>query len=187
MPNIKPYRDYSEHEVVNLFAISGASLPITKGSIVRIATGWHSDLNPQIIAGSPGATYANTVSPRWGTQPLASVINNTGGGDAFGITLFDVKETDENGNKLLFSPQGQWERSCVLSGQACPILTRGIVHFSGVDGSPVGGTKLYVTGGNGAIANGLTTFVVPGDNAVARALGPKDSQGYVLVKFDFTN
>ena len=74
-----------------------------------------------------------------------------------------------------------------MSGQACPVLTRGIVHFSGVDGNPVGGQKLYVTGGNGTIGNGLTTFVVPGDNAVARALGPKDSQGYVLVKFDFTN
>lgn len=184
MPNLKPYRDYSEHEVVNLFAISGASLPIPKGTIVRIATGWHSDLNPQAIAGDVGNTYPNTLSPRWQVQALASVVNNTGGGDAFGITLFDVKETDEHGNKLLFSPQSQWERSCVLSGQACPILTRGLVHYSGVDGSPVGGQRLYVTGG---VNNGLTTFAVPGDVSVATALGPKDSLGYVLVKFDFTN
>ncbi|SRR3990167_11114943 len=187
MPNLKPLRDYSEHEVVNLFAISGASLPINKGSIVRIATGWHSALAPQLMAGTIGQVVANTVSQRWNVQALASVINNTGGGDAFGITLLDVRETDENSNQLIYQPQSQWERSCVLSGQACPILTRGIVHYSGVDGNPAGGAKLYVTGGNGTIANGLTTFVVPGDNAVARALGPKDSQGFVLVKFDFTN
>lgn len=184
MPNLKPYRDYSSHEIVDLFAISGASLPISKGTVVRLGTGIHSDLGGPIMAGSPGAAYPNVVSTRWNVQPLATVINNTGGGDAFGITLFDVRETDENGNKLLYSPQSQFERSCVLSGQACPILTRGIVHYSGVDGNPVAGQKLYVTGGN---VNGLTTFTVPGDNSLIRALGPKDSQGYVLIKFDFMN
>ncbi len=184
MPSLKPYRDYDAHEEVNLFAISGASLPIPKGTIVRIATGWHSDLNPQVIVGSPGQAFGNTVSPRWQVQPLASVLNNTGSNDAFGITLFDVRETDENSNKLIYSPQSQWERSCVLSGQACPILTRGILHYSGIDGTPAGGTRLYPTGG---ATNGLTTFVVPGERAVAVAMGPKDSQGFVLVKFDFAN
>lgn len=186
MPNLKPFRDYSEHEVVNgLFAVSGASLPISKGSIVRIATGWHSALAPQVMGGTFGNTISNTVSQRWNVPALVSVVNSTGANDAFGITLFDVRETDENGNLLLYQPQSQWERSCVLSGQACPILTRGMVLYSGIDGTPAGGTKLYVTGGNGSVANGLTTTVA--GNAVAIALGPKDSLGFALIKVDFIN
>lgn len=180
MPNIKPLRDYSEHEVLNLFGWSGSALPISKGTICRIVTGVHSDLNTQIFNGSPGATYPNVLSPRWEVQPRVGAFTTTGANDALGITLLDIREVDEHGNKLLFSPQSQYERSCVLSGQQVPILTRGLLHFSGIDGTPAGGTKLYPTGGTNLM---LTTTVC--GNPVGTALGPKDSQGYVFVKFDF--
>jgi len=42
---LRPFRDYDEHDVLNLFSydttnLSAGSINITKGSLVKIATGW---------------------------------------------------------------------------------------------------------------------------------------------------
>ena len=48
-----------------------------------------------------------------------------------GMLLYDVREDDENGEKLIFNPRKAAENDYVISGQAVPILTRGIVLYSG--------------------------------------------------------
>ena len=42
MPNLLPFRDYDEHDVINLFAYDGTS--VNKGTLVKVksANGWES-------------------------------------------------------------------------------------------------------------------------------------------------
>jgi len=181
MPNIKPLRDYSEHDVINFFKYSG-TLPATAGTFVKIQSGWDSDQVTQLL-GPVGASYANTVSERFGVAACVTQTANTG--DAcIGMLLMDVRELDENGEKLVFNPRKAAEINSVLSGQAVPILTRGLVLFSGVQESSVtAGTKAYVTGAGGLTITGPGTGV----DAVGTFLGSKDSKGFVLLKLSITN
>ena len=46
MPTLLPFRDYDEHDVINLFAWDGA-VPATKGTIVKIkGDGWQAGATP---------------------------------------------------------------------------------------------------------------------------------------------
>jgi len=47
-------------------------------------------------------------------------------GEVIGVTLKQTLEQDENGEKLLYNPVKKDELQAVLSGQACPVATRGI-------------------------------------------------------------
>ena len=68
MPNLRPFRDYDEHDVVNLFALSG-SYPAIKGLMVTVmGNGWKNTDEPFDMVGAPGAGYANTVSQRYGIK-----------------------------------------------------------------------------------------------------------------------
>ena len=128
---LRPFRDYSEHDVINLFAFGDRSVSlgttdvVYAGSCVKVQTGW-SNTNELEMLGNVGAGYNNTVSQRYGVQ--ADVQYTEGGADeaALGITLYDVREYDENGEKLAFNPRKQAELQASLSGQAVPIATRGI-------------------------------------------------------------
>ena len=177
--NLRPFRDYDEHDVVNLFAFSG-SYPQTKGNIVTImGNGWKNSDEPFDMAGAPGAGYSNTVSQRYGLN--AYVRQCASGETPLGMTLYDVRETDENGEKLIFNPRKAAEMEVALSGQAVPILTRGIVLYSGsqlITDNPDPGVTLYSDN-----AGELTT-TDGGGNAIGKTLGEKDSNGHVLVRIN---
>jgi hypothetical protein len=128
---LKPFRDYSEHDVINLFAFGdpavtlGTTDVIYAGSAVKVRSGWQNTDELSFI-GNVGAGYSNTVSQRYGVS--AEVEYTDGGADeaALGITLYDVREFDENGEKLAFNPRKQDELQCSLTGQAVPVATRGV-------------------------------------------------------------
>ncbi len=67
---LRPFRDYDEHDVLNLFAFgdSAVALGVTDvvyaGSVVKIKTGWKNDDKTQDMIGNVGAGYDNTVSQR---------------------------------------------------------------------------------------------------------------------------
>ena len=94
-----------------------------------------------------------------------------------GITLYDVKETDENGEKLVFNPRKAAELQAVVSGQAVPVMTRGVVLYNGVGGTPAAGGAAY------AAANGVITATA-GGSTIGKFLGAKDADGNVLVKIE---
>ncbi len=171
MPTIKPYRDRSEHEILNMFGANSTDL--SKGSLVKIATGWTTEDN--FITDTVGNNYANTVSARYGVTARVTPTTSTGD-TAIGITLHDVKEFDENGEPLKFHPRKQAEMNCVLSGQSVPILMRGIVIYSGAHGTPAAGATAYTSG------NGTITTVNNGQQVVGRFLGANDSRGFALLK-----
>ena len=189
---LKPFRDYSEHDVLNLFAfgdvdvILNASTVVYAGSAVKVKTGWSNTNEPQEMIGDVGAAYANTVSERYGVN--ADVQYTDGGADeaALGITLYDVREFDENGEALKFNPRKQEELQCSLTGQAVPIATRGVfLMATGAWASSAGllqDNDVFATG-NGQLTTQGTKAV---NNRIGRTLGGPDADGSVLVKFDFT-
>lgn len=182
MPNLRPFRDYDEHEVLNLYTLSGSSLPIVKGTVVKIAgSGWSSTNDPVGIVATYG-NYNNTLSPRWGVPSYATATSSwTDSG--LGMTLYDVRELDENGELLTYNPQKQAEMQCVISGQAVPILTRGIVLYSGVVTGT--GTTSLVRGGNPAFSGPNGGVYDSGYVHMGKFLGPLDSNNCVLLKINF--
>lgn len=171
-----PFRDYAEHDVINLFAVNGE---LTKGHIVEIESGW-SNTDEMDFRGDAGNAFGNTVSERYGVKATVKAADSTTSAP-LGILLYDVKETDENGEKLLFNPRKAAEMEVALSGQAVPVVTRGIFLYSGsvlAGEIPAGGTDLYHDA-NGDLTTGTTAGV-----KIGKALGGKDDNNHVLVRID---
>ena len=179
MPTIRPFRDYDEHDVVNLFALSGdVTNGVTKGHLVKLQGGWKNTDELQRL-GAVGNSYSNTVSERYGVNAKVALCGS--GDTVLGMTLYDIKETDENGEKYVFNPRKAAENDVVVSGQAVPVLTRGIVLYSGsqlATDSPSVGASLYSDN------NGELTTSNGGGSVVGIALGGKDSNNHVLVRIN---
>ena len=179
MATLRPFRDYDEHDVLNLFSFSG-TLPVTKGHLVQISgSGWQNTSEMEFL-GDVGYNHTNTVSERYGV-PAHVALCTTSAHTPMGMTLYDVKETDENGEKLIFNPRKAAEMEVALSGQAVPVVTRGIFLYSGsvlVSDNPTLGASLY------SDDNGELTKTSGGGNIVGTALGRKDDNGHVLVRIN---
>ena len=188
---LKPFRDYSEHDVINLFAFGdhavtlGTTDVVYAGSCVKVRTGWQNTDELSMID-NVGAAYNNTVSKRWGVA--AEVEYTDGGADeaSLGITLYDVREYDENGEKLAFNPRKQAELQASLTGQAVPIATRGLFLMAtgAWDTSPgvVFNQDVFATGDGKVTTKGNKSD----NNRIGRTLGNPDADGSVLVRLDFT-
>lgn len=175
---LRPFRDYNEKDVINLYAISGTS-NLNQGHLMMIqGDGWVTT-NELEMLGSVGKSYTNTVSDRYG---VAAKVTKAGAGDVpIGMTLLDVKEEDENGEKLAFNPRKAAEMGVVLSGQAVPIVSKGVFLYSGstlASEAPTAGQKIYCG------ANGLITTGVASNAQVGTTLGVKDSDGVVLIRLE---
>ena len=196
--DLKPFRSYDEHDVVNLFALDDPSVnlnvddvKIKKGVLVAVeGDGWKNTdeaLDSHGLGGAsstsaPGKSFANTVSLRYGTtarvQPAAS-------GDTaapLGLTLWDMAERDENGEKLLYHPRKAAEMQAVISGQTMPVLTKGVVLYKGqlTDVAVSAGVSVY----NSVSGKGELSIDSLGATKVGKTLGAKDDQGYVLLKVE---
>ena len=186
---LRPFRDYDEHDVLNLFAFGddavslGTTDVVYAGSVVKIKTGWKNDDETQDMIGNVGAGYDNTVSQRWGVTAEVEYCNG-GAETPLGITLFDVREYDENEEALKFNPRKQDELQAVLTGQAVPVATKGTFLFATgawvADGAAVtAGASIYASG-DGQVTPTLASV----NTKVGKALGGPDSDGAVLVKLE---
>jgi len=180
MPTLRPFRDYDEKDVINLFTVTGASLPINKGTLVTVGlSGFNNNAEPFESLGSFGGfTEPNTVALRYGT--VAKCVPCGTGDIPLGITLFDMRETDENGLLLKYNPRKAAEMEAVISGQTMPIVTRGLFLYSGLTGSPAINASLYV-GPLGVIDDYAAAANVA---KVGKLIGKKDSQGFALIKLE---
>jgi hypothetical protein len=188
MPTLLPFRDIDEKDVVNLYSWSG-SIPVNKGTLVKVVgSGWVHGQEPNEMLGSPGASFNNTVSERYG---VPFKVAAAGTGDlALGVTLFDVKETDPNGEQYKFNPRLAHEHEVVISGQGVPVARKGMFLYSGITGSVTANQKLYV-GANGTIEADLGQAQGPSASPAAVqvgiALGEKDlSNGFCLIQLDIS-
>lgn len=201
MPTLRPFRDYDEKDVINLFTYSGAfvdstlQILATKGTFVKIVgNGFRPDGEPIEMLGNMGNFNVNNwVGQRYGVVPKVTVCNGPGctspNDVPLGMLLFDVRELDENALPLKYNPRKAAEMEAAISGQAIPIVTRGTFLYSGVrvsGGVPVqAGQPCYAGYGgeistsgtaptSGGIANLLT---VPGSPAIGKFLGATGAPG----------
>jgi len=155
--NLRPFRDYDEHDVINLFAYSGAvaDAGVVKGLVVKLEAGgsWgpgtQTNSTPVDWADSVGSVVGGTVSYRYAVPGKVSAAAS--GEATLGLTLLDVREVDENGEKLVFNPRKAIEMGAVVSGQAIPVLTKGVVLYSGT--AATAGHVAYVGASAGELAS----------------------------------
>jgi hypothetical protein len=129
-----PFRQYDDNDVVNMFAYDGSE--VGAGALVKITS---ADLNVDAVQYGEGG-FLNTIgnaSSMYASVPHKVALADSGDG-ALGILLRDVREEDENGEKIRFYPEKKAELQCVASGEAVPVATKGF--FSFVEGAFEGGT-----------------------------------------------
>lgn len=160
---IFPFRDYDEHDVINLFSkdITGVA-----GELVKIIRSTPS--STMGFSNTPvGASFARVYSNRF---EVTDKISITKGGrfldtkyTTLGLTLNATLDKDENDMPIRYNDQRKRELQCVVSGEAVPVLRRGLIGVYGnaYTGTPtVGYAVVPYTGGGG-----LLHFIDPTDTA----------------------
>ena len=181
-----PFRQYSEFDVVNLFASDTAdSLPSTNGNgsagvFVKVSAG-NLDLDP--ITYAANSYLGNTDYPFLGAAQYPSVpltfTAATAGTPVLGLTLNQTLLTDENGEKLLYNPVKRAELQAVLSGQAVPVATRGIFTLADtaidwVDANMVANSHLLISATAGKVSGLSSASTTPNTGQftfIGRVLG----------------
>jgi len=167
-----PFRDYDEHDVVNIYRMDGAlsdfidlsdSLKRSTangdaGVFVKVKNGnlggnpgdtW----DPIDIATNPASLLGKTDYPHVGrnlypqTSLSAEPINPSDGvaQPVLGVTLRQTVARDELGENLLYNPVKKDELFGVLPGEAVPVLSKGMVTLTSdaFDGAPSVGDALF--------------------------------------------
>ncbi len=134
-----PFRQYSEHDVINIFSLN-TGLALTSsaddgngsnGVFVKIETG---DFNKDTIVYNESSYLGKTDYPHvfgdmYPQNPLT--LTTAGSGDLpLGITLNQTAKEDENGEKLIYNATKKEELQAVLPGQSVPVATKGIFTLS---------------------------------------------------------
>lgn len=124
-----PYRSINETDVINGYSFDSNSGEA--GTFVKVSAG-NLTLDP-VEYGNFGP-FANALGNARSQYPFVpQTVTTASSGDAgliIGMILRDVREVDENGEKLLYYPQKKQDLQCVLSGEAVPIASRGIVEIN---------------------------------------------------------
>lgn len=155
MAHLKPFRDYDEKDVINLYAMdlktgtnAGGAISLgsnwdgrlSHGHIVSLASGgWNKGQELHEMLGDAGAassSLSNVTTQRYG---VTAKVRSAGGALVpLGMTLFHVAQYDENGELLKFNPRKASELEACIEGQAVPVVTRGVFLVSGIDVSDQG-------------------------------------------------
>ena len=146
-----PFRDYDEHDVVNLFKSAGnlsdfidlsdsskrSTAQGDAGVFVTVSAGdLAGDWDPVDVTSNPASLLGKTDYPHVGrnTYPQAALSVSPTAGTAtescIGITLRQTVARDENGENLLYNPVKKDELFGVLPGEAVPVLSKGLVTLS---------------------------------------------------------
>ena len=170
---ILPFRQYSDHDVVNMYSvIAGDVLDSTTGTgagdagvFVKVSDG-NFDNDP--VTYQTNDYLGNTSYPFLGTTEMYPEVNikvtgAKGEDHALGLTLYQTAKNDENGEKLLYNPQKQEELQAMLPGQAVPIATKGIftlssAAFDGPIASYAPGNRIKLSAVTAGKITGFTTI-----------------------------
>lgn len=173
--NLKPLQNYSEHDVINLFAFTGANLD--KGAVVKVnGEGFINGQQLEVASNESPTTRA--YSPRWAVK---AKVGLAGSGDyPLGITLRDVKEENQFGYPLRFDPTRKAEAQAVVSGEAVPVLRKGEVLYNVGTGVTSVGSGAAV----GATEGALTITTPDASNKIGTFLGNPDDDGYALLSIN---
>jgi len=126
------------------------------------------DLDP--ITYAANSYLGNTDYPFLGAAQYPSVplqfTAATAGAPVLGMTLNQTLLTDENGEKLLYNPVKRAELQAVLTGQAVPVVSRGIFTLADtaidwVDANMVVNSHLIISANAGKVSGLLASAVSP--------------------------
>jgi hypothetical protein len=190
---LRPYRDYSEHDVVNLFAFDGAQdangVIATAGTVVKVAGNGFQPVADSTLGGGTGFLgtipvdlggtlsipgLSNVVSNRYVLTAKVQAANS--GSAPLGITLMSTQELDENGEKLVFNPRKAAEKGVVISGQGVPVLTRGVIVYSGTE------ISANANVGAGVFVSNLSAGELSTVDSTANGATPANKVGTLLSK-----
>lgn len=187
-PNLKPFRQYDEYEVINGFFSANVS-SLNKGTFVSIVPGASGNTNVLQNANSPatpligmGPVYGNGPARvtsyrsevKWKVQAAASGVA------PLGIALYDVRETNKYGELYITKPKHERiEQEVVVSGEAMPILTRGLVSLKGFIGTAAAGSGI-----NNSINGSGVVGVYTRGTSFGKFLSAADADGYALFKVE---
>ena len=179
---ILPYRDYSEHDVVNLFAleVTGETLADFKsngtgdfdaGVVVAVSAGALPGEVSELRATTPdnlrdylGASFsgAHIGFNGYPANTGMTVAPADGSARALGITLRETLAFDENGEKMISYKQKLDEAQGVLPGQTVPVLSKGLVLLSAsaFASAPALGDDLEVSSTAGKLETATSGTVV---------------------------
>lgn len=189
--NLKPLRDYTNHDVINFFKLDRTG---EKAMPVSISSGF--DNSQQLKLHNNLSNIANTFSPRFAVRP--EVTPCVSGNKPFGITLHSTESINQWGYELIYDQQRKIEKQCVVSGEAVPILRKGLILIGpwATGESPAVGRFVAVAGtgswgilssktGAGTLVSGVVVPAAPLP-IFGEFLGQKDADGYALVYIDCT-
>jgi hypothetical protein len=189
-----PFRDYDEHDVVNIYKSAGALsefIDLSDGSkrstaqgdagvFVKVKAGTlnaaGTDWDPVDVQSNPTSLLGKTDYPHVGrnTYPQAS-LSVTGveatTDPCIGVTLRQTVARDENGENLLYNPIKKDELYGVLPGEAVPVLSKGMVTLvaEAFEGTPSVGDALVPSAGG--LASGVAYGSVKlGENTIGTVL-----------------
>lgn len=194
-----PFRDYDEHDVVNLYRMDGAKgdfIDLSDGTrrsnvkgdagvFVKVKNGAlnpaNGDWDPVDIATNPASLLGKTDYPHVGrnvypqatltVQPTEASEGKTQ--QVLGITLRQTVEKDENGENLLYNPIKKDELFGVLPGEAVPVLSKGMVtlNSAAIEGAPAVGDALVPSPHSDGVASGIAySSVGNNDNVIGTVL-----------------
>ncbi len=175
-PLLKPFRDYSEHEVINLFALDAGSG--NKGQFVSPVS-----FDPDNHS-NYGALIPGIPSNAWTADYVVNArvkLSASGATDSIGMLLFDVRTTLPYLNQPanLADPVRLAEQQVVPSGRAVPIMSRGIVEIAFSGGVPGPGSGAYISN----ITPGGLRADLPGSaGQVGTWLSQSGVDGYAVLK-----
>ena len=205
---ILPFRQYSDHDVVNMYAVVSADVLTSTtdtgagdaGVFVKVSDG-NFDNDP--VTYQTNSYLGKTDYPFVGTTDMYPEVNlkitgSTSGEIPLGMTLYQTAKNDENGEKLLYNPQKQEELQAMLPGQAVPVATKGIFTLatSAFDGgaasyAPGKGVRTSLVNAGkltGALrSDGIHVFGHVLGTGTRTSVGPTTDQfagDYIVVSFD---
>jgi hypothetical protein len=137
---ILPFRQYSDHDVVNLYSVIDSDVNDATtdagagdaGFFVKVSAG---NFDDDPVTYQTNSYLGKTDYPFVGTTEMYPEVNlkvtgSSTGEIPLGLTLYQTAKNDENGEKLLYHPQKAVELQALLPGQAVPVLTKGIVTLA---------------------------------------------------------
>jgi hypothetical protein len=125
-----PFRQYDENDVINFYSLDAETGEA--GSVVRVSSANLDDEPIKYVERTDSNSWDATLGHGLSLYPEVTyeVTKCTGTGATqrpLGIMLRDVRAKDENGENLLYYPRKKAELQCVVSGEAVPVLTRGLL------------------------------------------------------------
>ena len=187
---LKPYRDYSEHDVLNIFTTTGV---LQKGTLVSVVSAVGNTnvfqntgappatpymTNNTAFGGAPSYAYVTYGKVAWTVGAATTSTNVTGAqsGACIGMLLYEVASTNRFGEDYRYRPKfDRDEQQVCLVGESVPIVKRGTFLTNNFSGTPVAGSGFTASNGKflvGAHHKGISLGAI---------LTSADADGYALV------